>query len=111
MVSVDISGHDMEMMTAENSPWKACATTNWHNNGEFGMRVLALEMNGDYGKIVDPSSGEASDWLEIPVSVITQDMISGKDVDIDSLGDVAGDEYSERWWMPTADWMAEFLGD
>ncbi|WP_428257832.1 substrate-binding domain-containing protein [Gallibacter sp. Marseille-QA0791] len=111
MVSVDISGRDMEMMTAENSSWKACATTNWHNNGEFGMRVLALEMTGDYGDIVDPSTGEASDWLEIPVSVITQEMISEKDIDIDSLERVAGDEYSDRSWMPAADWMKEFLGD
>ena len=75
------------------------------------MRVLALEMTGDYGDFVDPSTGEASDWLEIPVSVITQEMISEKDIDIDSLERVAGDEYSDRSWMPAADWMKEFLGD
>ena len=75
------------------------------------MRVLALEMTGDYEDIIDPSTGEASDWLEIPASIITQEMIWGKDINIDNLEDVAGDEYSDRSWMPSADWMTEFLGD
>ena len=111
MVSVDISGRDMEMMTAENSSWKACATTNWHNNGEFGMRVLALELTGDYQAIIDPMTWEPASWLELPTTVVTQDMVAGGGIDVTNLDTVAGKSYTDRSWMPTADWMAELLGD
>lgn len=109
MVSVDICNTDIEKMKSENSPWKACATTNWKYNGEFGMRVLALEMTGEYDKIIDPITGKINDWLEIPGSIVTQDMVLGKEVDVTNLDTVAGKEYSDNSWMPTTDWMQNLL--
>ncbi len=111
MVSVDISNADIDKMASPNSPWKACATTNWHYNGEFGIRVLALELAGEYDRIIDPITGVASDWLELPTVVITQDMVSVGGIDVSNLDTVAGSSYSNRSWMPTTDWMAKILGD
>ena len=111
MVSVDICNADIDKMAREGSPWKACATTNWDYNGEFGMRVLALELAGEYDKIIDPMTGEQSDWLELPTTVVTQEMVAGGGVNVTNLDTVAGEQYSDRSWMPTTDWMAELLGD
>lgn len=111
MVSVDICNADIEKMSREGSPWKACATTNWNYNGEFGMRVLALEMSGEYDAIIDPMTGKVASWLELPTTVVTQDMVSGGGINVTNLDTVAGDSYTDRSWMPTADWMARLLGD
>ncbi len=111
MVSVDICNGDIEKMAGEGSPWKACATTNWNYNGEFGMRVLALELTGDYNAIIDPMTWEPASWLELPTTVVTQDMVSGGGIDVTNLDTVAGKSYTDRSWMPTTDWMAELLGD
>lgn len=111
MVSVDICNADIEKMAREGSPWKACATTNWNYNGEFGMRVLALELSGNYDAIIDPMTGEAASWLELPTTVVTQDMVSGGGINVTNLDTVAGTSYTDRSWMPTTDWMAELLGD
>ena len=111
MVSVDICSGDIEKMGAENSPWMACATTNWDYNGEFGMRVLALELTGDYDAIVDPMTGEPSAWLELPACLVTQDMVAGGGVDVSGLEAVAGEAYRDRSWMPAAQWMAPLLGE
>ena len=111
MVSVDICNADIEKMSREGSPWKACATTNWNYNGEFGMRVLALELSGDYDAIIDPMTGKTARWLELPTTVVTQDMVSGGGINVTNLDTVAGDSYTDRSWMPTADWMARLLGD
>ena len=111
LVSVDTCSADIEKMAEENSPWKACATTNWSYNGEFGMRVLALELAGEYDKILDPMTGQAGDWLELPASLVTQDMVSSGDIDVTNLSTVAGPAYSDRSWMPKTDWMTEALGD
>lgn len=109
MVSVDICNADIEKMAREGSPWKACATTNWYYNGEFGMRVLALELAGEYDKIVDPMTGEAGSWLELPTNVVTQDMVSVGGINVTNLDTVAGASYTDRSWMPSTDWMAELL--
>ena len=111
MVSVDICNADIEKMAAAGSPWQACATTNWNYNGEFGMRLLALELTGEYQQIIDPMSGEASDWLELPASIVTQEMVKGGGIDVTNLDTVAGTAYSDRSWMPTPEWMAALLGD
>lgn len=111
LLSVDICNGDIEMMAAEGSPWKACATTNWSHNGEFGVRVLALELAGESDAIVDPLTGETSAWLELPASLVTQEMVSAGDLDVTDLDAVAGEAYNDRSWMPTTDWMAELLGD
>lgn len=110
MVSVDICNADIDKMTEDGSTWKACATTNWSYNGEFGIRVLALELTGEYDLILDPMTGKASDWLELPASLVTQEMLLPDDMDITDLEAVAGASYNDRSWMPEADWMTELLG-
>lgn len=109
MVSVDICNADIEKMAEEGSPWKACATTNWSYNGEFGIRVLALELAGAYDRILDPMTGEASDWLELPASLVTQEMVSASNVDVTNLETVVGTSYSDRSWIPTTSWMTRLL--
>ena len=111
MVSVDICNADIEKMARAGSPWKACATTNWHYNGEFGMRVLALELSGDYDSIIDPMTDACASWLELPTTVVTQEMVFREGVNVTNLDAVAGDSYTARGWMPTADWMTQLLGD
>ena len=32
-------------------------------------------------------------------------------INVTNLNTVAGDSYTDRSWMPTADWMARLLGD
>ena len=110
MVSVDICNADIEKMAEDGSPWKACATTNWSNNGEFGMRVLALELADEYDQILDPMTGEVSDWIELPASLVTQEMVLTGNVNVTDLETVAGISYSDRSWMPTTEWMDELLG-
>lgn len=111
LVSADICDADIEKMATEGSPWKACATTNWSYNGEFGMRVLALELSGDVDAIIDPMTGEPSAWLELPATVITQEMVSADGISVSNLDTVAGASYTDRSWMPTADWMSAILKD
>ena len=111
LVTVDICNADIDKMAAENSPWMACATTNWNYNGEFGMRVLALELADEYDHIIDPITGEVSAWLELPTTIVTQDMVSGGGITVMNLDTVAGEGYSDRSWMPTTDWMVAILGD
>ncbi|MGM9958507.1 MAG: ABC transporter substrate-binding protein [Erysipelotrichaceae bacterium] len=111
MVSVDICNADIEKMAFEASPWKACATTNWNYNGEFGMRILALELTDDYDSIIDPMTNEISSWLELPTTVVTQQMVSKEGVNVTNLDEVAGSSYTNRDWMPSAEWMVELLGD
>lgn len=111
LVSADICDADIEKMATEGSLWKACATTNWSYNGEFGMRVLALELSGDVDAIIDPMTGEPSAWLELPATVITQEMVSADGISVSNLDTVAGASYTDRSWMPTADWMSAILKD
>ena len=111
MVSIDICNEDIEKMSWQHSPWQACATTNWYHNGEFGMRVLALELADAYEQIIDPMTGEVSNWLELPPYIITQDMVMGGGINVTNLQTVAGQAYSDRSWMPTTDWLAACLGD
>ena len=112
MVSVDISNEDIQFM-AEGKNWKACATTNWTSNGEFACRILALELADQYEDIEAASCyyADIGAWLEIPSSVITQEMVMSKEgVTVENLGEVAPESYSDVSWMPTCDWMVELLG-
>jgi simple sugar transport system substrate-binding protein len=43
---IDISNADIEVMTAEGSPWKATATTDPNAIGAAVMRTMALELAG-----------------------------------------------------------------
>ena len=112
MVSVDISNEDIQFM-AEGKNWKACATTNWTSNGEFACRILALELADQYEDIEAASCyyADIGAWLEIPSSVITQEMVMSKEgVTVENLVEVAPESYSDVSWMPTCDWMVELLG-
>ena len=75
------------------------------------MRVLALELAEEYDKIIDPVTGQSSDWLELPANLVTQKMVSVGGINVTNLDTVAGAQYSDRSWMPTTSWMAELLGD
>ena len=51
---IDISNADIEVMTAENSPWKATATTDPNAIGAAVVRTMALELAGQQGpRLVD----------------------------------------------------------
>ncbi len=107
LVSVDINYEDIAAMQEENSPWKACATSDWSYNGEFGIRVLALEIAGEYDKIIDPLTGEASNWLEVPVYLVKQETVT-EDGEAFSVADVeklAEALEAKAEWMVTTDWM------
>ena len=113
MVSVDICNEDIQFMQAENSPWKACATTNWTSNGEFACRVLALEMADQYEDIEAAPCyySEIGAWMEIPSTIVTQEQVTSKEgITIENLAEVADESYSDVSWMPTCDWMVELLG-
>lgn len=109
MVSIDISDSDIEKMSASGSPWKACVTTNWSNNGEFGIRALALALAGEYDKITDPVTKTRSSYIEIPGIIVTQDMVAGKDANVQNLSEFAGEGYIDRSFMPTSEWMDALL--
>lgn len=51
---IDISNADIEVMTAEGSPWKATATTDPNAIGAAVMRTMILELAGQQGpRLVD----------------------------------------------------------
>ena len=51
---IDISNADIEVMTAEGSPWKATATTDPNAIGAAVMRTMALELAGQQdSRLVD----------------------------------------------------------
>ena len=111
MVSIDICDEDIQFM-AEGKNWKACATTNWTLNGEFACRVLALEMAGQYDNIKAASCYYKSPgmWMEIPSVVVTQEQVmSGQNITVKNLSDVAEDAYTDTRFMPSCDWMDSAL--
>ena len=113
MVSIDICDEDIQLM-AEGKNWKACATTNWTLNGEFACRVLALEMAEQYEDIkAAPSYYESPGmWMEIPSVVVTQEQVmSGQNITVKNLSDVAEDAYTDRGFMPSCEWMELALKD
>lgn len=74
---MDISTADIAVMTAENSPWVATATTDMQNFGRVSLRVTAGEIAGSY---------DGNDLL-IPPLVITQDELREKGVqNVEQLG-------------------------
>lgn len=75
---MDISTADIAVMTAENSPWVATATTDMQNFGRVSLRVAAGEVAGSY---------DGND-LQIPPLVITQDDLRAKGVEnVEQLGE------------------------
>lgn len=106
LVSVDLCSADIEYMSEENSPWKACAFTDFRANGEQGIRILALELNNEYDSITD-ADGVVSDFIEIPASLITQEELienGGSVYDSDSENNAAKD------YLVTSNWLAACIG-
>lgn len=67
---VDISTADIEVMTAEGSPWVATATTDPNAIGAAVVRVTALELAGQLG----------SKEVVFPGTLVTQDLLRGKNI-------------------------------
>ena len=108
IVSIDLSDEDIACMLAEDASWMASAYTDFRYNGEQGMRILALEMTNDYEAITDPLSGFASNYLEIPASLVTaEDLREGE---IASLTDLRAARGEVPEWLATSDWLVEAIG-
>ena len=109
LVSVDICNVDIQYMLNEDSQWKACACTDFKANGEQGVRILALELNGDYEAITDPKTGEVTDYIEMPASLITQDMLKSNTT-IENIYEVAPEQYGAVENYVTNNWLKECIG-
>ncbi len=109
LVSVDICNMDINYMLEEKSQWKACACTDFKANGEQGVRLLALELNGDYEDIKAPKTEETTDFLEMPSSLITQDMLV-EGTTIENLYDVAPKQYGAVENYVSNDWLKACIG-
>lgn len=109
LVSVDICNTDISYMLETNSQWKACACTDFKANGEQGIRILALELNGDYGDIKDPETDTKADYLEMPAALITQNMLNA-DTTIENIYEVAPKQYGNVGNYVTSDWLKECIG-
>jgi simple sugar transport system substrate-binding protein len=62
---IDISNADIEVMTAEDSPWKATATTDPNAIGAAVMRTMALELAGQ----------QATRLVDFPGVLVTQQFL------------------------------------
>ncbi|MBQ9550675.1 MAG: ABC transporter substrate-binding protein, partial [Lachnospiraceae bacterium] len=73
------------------------------------MRILFLEMAGEYDKIYDPARKKTGvDYVEIPGSpILAKDLKS--DSSVENLGDIAGDTYGNLDYLSEADWMPKDL--
>lgn len=109
LVSVDICNLDIQYMLEENSQWKACACTDFKANGEQGVRILAMEMNDNYDEITAPGSDEAVNYIEMPATLITQDILES-DTTIENIYEVAPDTYGNTENYVTSDWLKECIG-
>lgn len=109
LVSVDICNMDIRYMSEVDSVWKACACTDFKANGEQGVRLLALELNGNYEDIKDPETGETTDYIEMPAALITQDMLK-KDTTIENIYEVAPAQYGNVENYVTNDWLKKCIG-
>ena len=105
MASVDIDQVDVTNMQTRPDLWSAAGTTDWTLNGEIAMRLLMLQLAGEYDKIFDPASGEYGvDVVEIPGSAILASSLK-EDSTVENLGEVAPDTYGNLSYLSVADWM------
>ncbi|MCI6377016.1 MAG: substrate-binding domain-containing protein [Clostridiales bacterium] len=105
MSSVDIDQVDVTNMQTRPDIWTAAGTTDWTMNGEIGMRVLLLELAGEYDKIYDPASGEYGvDVVEVPGTAILASALTPEST-VENLGEVAGETYGNLSYLSVADWM------
>ena len=105
MASVDIDQVDVTNMQTRPDIWYAAGTTDWTLNGEIAMRLLMLELAGEYDKIYDPATGEYGvDVVEIPGSAILASALK-EDSTVENLGEIAGETYGNLSYLSVADWM------
>jgi len=105
MGSVDIDPVDITNMQTRPDVWTAAGTTDWTLNGEIAMRILLLQMAGEYDKIFDPATGEYGvDWVEVPGSAILASQLN-PDSNVENLGEIAVDTYGNLGYLSVADWM------
>lgn len=105
MGSVDIDPVDVTNMQTRPDIWTAAGTTDWTLNGEIGMRILMLEIAGEYDKIYDPASGQSGvDVVEVPGSAILASALK-PDSTVENLAEVADETYGNLSYLSVADWM------
>lgn len=105
MASVDIDPVDVTNMLTRPDIWTAAGTTDWTMNGEIAMRLLLLEIAGEYDKIYDPASQQKGvDVVEVPGTAILASNLK-PDSTVENLGDVAGETYGNLSYLSVADWM------
>ena len=105
MMSVDIDQVDVTNMQTRPDIWAAAGTTDWTLNGEIGMRLLLLEIAGEYENIYDPATGNKGvDVVEIPGTAILATAVKDTST-VENLGEIAGETYGNLSYLSTADWM------
>lgn len=105
MGSVDIDPVDVTNMLTRPDIWTAAGTTDWTLNGEIGMRILMLEIAGEYDKIYDPASGKTGvDVVEVPGSAILATSLKDTST-VENLGEIADETYGNLNYLSVADWM------
>ncbi len=105
MASVDIDNVDVTHMQEDPAIWTAAGTTDWTMNGEIAMRLLMLEMAGEYDKIYDPASGQYGvDVVEVPGTAIMATSLKA-DSNVMNLNEIAGETYGNLSYLSVADWM------
>mgnify|MGYP001149724683 FL=1 len=103
MGSVDIDPVDVTNMQTRPDIWTAAGTTDWTLNGEIGMRILFLEMAGEYDKIYDPASGQTGvDVVEVPGSAILATSLKDTST-VENLGEIADETYGNLNYLSVAD--------
>ena len=109
MVSVDICNTDIQDMLEKNSVWKAAACCDFSSIGEEGIRLVALEMNNEYNKIVDLKTKQPTAWIEMPASLIEQSNLK-PDTTLATLKAVADSNYGNPANLATSDWIKASVG-
>ena len=105
MASVDIDQVDVTNMQNHPEIWMAAGTTDWTMNGEIAMRLLMLEIAGEYDKIYDPASGQSGvDVVEVPGTAIMATSLKDTST-VENLGEIAGETYGNLGYLSVADWM------
>jgi len=105
MSSVDIDPVDVTNMLTRPDIWTAAGTTDWTLNGEIAMRLLMLQLAGEYDKIYDPASGQYGvDVVEIPGSAILASDLKA-DSTVENLAEIAPETYGNLSYLSVADWM------
>ena len=105
MASVDIDQVDVTNMQNHPEIWMAAGTTDWTMNGEIAMRLLLLEIAGEYDKILDPATGKLGvDVVEVPGTAIMATSLKETST-VENLGEIAGETYGNLGYLSVADWM------